>query len=202
MIAWARIEVRDLGAFGGLKLNKRISHFAGFFAVATAVLPVTGCSTDAPAAAPTATVTVTQTVTASPAPVSPPAAPSTPGTAVQVKDTGATATFFQYKQIRDEYNKDLGALEVEVCLGGDPKDGKSKPSVSSQRWSLRDSNNGIHDRSSGYTGNPVTPMYPEGGALNWGECARGWIIMPITDGTPITEARYMTSDGKVFAWKV
>jgi len=202
MITWARIKVRDLGAFGGLKLNRRVRRFAGFFVVATAVMSATGCSTDAPAAAPTTTVTVTQTVTAPPAPVSPPAAPSTPGTTVQVKETGASATFFQYKQIRDEYNKDLGAFEVQVCLGSDPKDGKSMPSVSSQRWSLRDSNNGLHDRSSGYTGNPVTPMYPEGGALNWGECARGWIIMPIMEGTPITEARYMTADGRVFAWQV
>ncbi|MFJ6378337.1 hypothetical protein ACIQH9_21775 [Pseudarthrobacter oxydans] len=181
-----------------MNLKKRV----GYFVVTVALLSVVGCSAATSTATPTATVTVTQTVTASPAPVSPPAAPSSPGTPVQVKDTGATATFFQYKQISDEYNKDLGALEVEVCLGADPKDGKSVPSVSSQRWSLRDANNGMHDRPSGYTGNPVTPMYPEGGALNWGECARGWIIMPIVDGTPITEARYITSEGKVFSWTV
>jgi hypothetical protein len=45
-------------------------------------------------------------------------------------------------------------------------------------------------------------MYPEGGALNWGECARGWIIMPVVEGTQLTEARYMTADGKVFSWKI
>lgn len=173
---------------------------AGLFAIA--ILSVSGCAATTPTATPTVTVAVTQTVTATPVSVTPPAAPATAGTPVQVKENGATANFFQYKQIRDEYNKDLGALEVEVCLGADPKDGKSVPSVSSQRWSLRDSNNGMHDRSSGYTGHPVTPMYPEGGALNWAECARGWIIMPIIDGTPITEARYITSDGKVFSWKV
>lgn len=197
MIAGTRIKSSRSGALWGTELKKRV----GLLAVA--ILSVAGCSTTTPTAAPTVTVTVTatETVTASPAPITPPAAPASAGTPVKVKETGATATFFQFKQIRDEYNKDIGAFEVEVCLGADPKDGKSKPYVSSQRWSLRDSNNGFHDRSSGYTGNPVTPMYPEGGAMNWGECARGWIIMPIIDGTPITEARYMTSDGKVFSWK-
>ena len=177
-----------------------VKKTVGLFAIL--LLPIAGCSSATGSAAPTVTVSVTQTVTASAAPITPPPAPAPAGTTMQVKDTGATATFFQYKQIHDEYNKDTGAFEVQVCLGADPKDGKSKPSVSSQRWSLRDSNNGVHEHSTGYTGNPVTPMYPEGGALNWGECARGWIIMPIIDGTPITEARYETSDGKVFSWKV
>lgn len=167
------------------------------------VLSVAGCSSaGAPVAAPTATVTVTQTVTAAPAPVTAPATPAAAGTPVKVKEDGATATFFQYKQILDEYNKDTGAFEVEVCLGSDPKDGKTPGGVSSQRWSLRDSKNGVHDRTTGYTGNPVTPMYPEGGALNWGECARGWIVMPVSEGTQLTEARYLTSDGKVFSWKI
>jgi hypothetical protein len=167
------------------------------------MLSVAGCSSaSAPAAVPTATITVTQTVTASPVPVTPAANPVAAGTQVKVRENGATATFFQYKQIVDGYNRDTGAFEVEVCLGADPKDGKSTPSVSSQRWSLRDSKNGVHDRSSGYTGNPVTPMYPEGGAMNWGECARGWIIMPVVEGTELTQARYMTSDGKVFSWKI
>lgn len=182
----------------GTKLKKEIALIVGV------MLSVTGCSAaSAPAAAvPTTTVTVTQTVTASPVPVTPPVAPAAAGMQVKVKETGATATFFQYKQILDGNNKDTGAFEVEVCLGSDPKDGKTAAGVSSQRWSLRDSKNGIHDRSSGFTGNPVTPMYPEGGAMNWGECARGWIIMPVVEGTQLTEARYMTSDGKVFSWKI
>ncbi|HCB56515.1 MAG TPA: hypothetical protein DEP82_00845 [Arthrobacter bacterium] len=167
------------------------------------MLSVAGCSpASAPAAVPTATVTVTQTVTASPVAVTPAATPAAAGTQVQVNGTGTKATFFQYKQILDGNNKDTGAFEVEVCLGADPKDGKSTPGVSSQRWSLRDSKNGVHDRSTGYSGNPVTPMYPEGGAMNWGECARGWIIMPVVEGTELTETRYMTPDGKVFSWKI
>lgn len=165
------------------------------FLLASCSAPATG-----PAAAPT--VTVTQTVTPAPVAAVPAKAPLAPGTTVTVRASGTTATFYAFKQIKDEYNKDIAAFEVQVCVGEDPKDGQSTPGVSSQRWSLRDSNNGVYQGSTGYTGNPVSPLYPNGdGALNWGECARGWIIMPVVEGTNITEARYTSSDNKVFSWR-
>ena len=38
--------------------------------------------------------------------------------------------------------------------------------------------------------------------MNWGECARGWIIMAVKGGTDITEARYVNQTNQIFAWKV
>lgn len=176
-------------------MNKRILFLAAI------TLAMSSCAAPISEPAPTVTVTATETMTAPPPEVVPPATPAKAGTKFTVNEAGATATFFKYKQIRDQWNKDIGAFEVEVCLGTDMKDG-STPGVSSQRWNLRDSNSGTYNQSSGYTGTPVSPMYPDDVVMNWGECARGWIIMPVKDGTTITEARYVNQDNEIFAWKI
>ena len=168
--------------------------------IAAATMAVSSCAAPTQQSAPTVTVTATETVTPTSPEVVPPASPAKAGTKFTVSESGNTATFFKYKQIRDEWNEDLGAFEVEVCLGPDPKDG-STPGVSSQRWNLRDSENGTYNQPSRYTGTPVSPMYPDNVVMNWGECARGWITMSVTDGTDITEARYVNQANEIFAWK-
>lgn len=167
---------------------------------------------DAPASAANVPVVATTTAAATTAATTPSPTATVHKVGSTVKSDGITVRLRSFKNnVKLDVSPDgpgnhWAAAEVETCWTG-PIAGVTGDTISLSwdPWSLIDTE---HHRfgafSSGSTPGWKEPVYPEFGddVVKLGECVRGWMEFPVTDGAKITEVRYAPESTASVNWQV
>ena len=91
------------------------------------------------------------------------------------------------------------AAEVRTCVDTAPK----QVTVNWSPWSAVDTTDGRYPTSDVTYNQFPLPEYPIGSEpVNVGDCVRGWVVFPVTDGAVINRVRYAPNNSVTATWNV
>jgi hypothetical protein len=175
-----------------------------------------GYALDRPSTPPAAEA-VAPAATASPAPSrTQPSVAATPdrGDVGEKRQTGAgTLTVHAYRDPvkldtePDGEGNHWAAIDAEACwtkeLPPDDQGPITEMTLNWLFWSVADDGNRRYRAfTSGSAPTFLTPSYPDGEPISFGECARGWIMVPVADGAKVATVRYANDQDPAIVWRV